>query len=478
MCRTLPVRSYPWARNTRRRGNRPSTTSAPRWATSPSSSSTSRPPAAPPPSAGITEIGAVKVRGGEVLGEFQTLVNPGTPIPAFIAVLTGITDAMVATRRAIERGAARVPGVRRAAACSSPTTRPSTSASSRRPAPRHRARPGPGARCVDTARLARAVLTRDEAPNCKLATLARLLRRPDHAQPPGADDARATVDVLHGLIERVGNLGVTLAGGADDLHLAGHPPRRAASATSPTALPHAPGVYVFRDDAGRAALRRHVRSTSAPGSAATSPPPSSARRMAEMVGIAERVDGHRLRDRRSRPEVRELRLIAEHKPALQPALALPRPGALGQAHRRAVPAAVGRPPGRGRRRGLPRPVRLAPHQARCRRRGPPRDVPAAPVHATAAASSPIRRPSACVLAEMGRCGAPCADGKDVDGYAAIVEQVRQAIVCRRPAACSTRCSPGPAALAAAERFEEAAVRPRPPAGLRPRRRPRPSGSPR
>jgi DNA polymerase-3 subunit epsilon len=29
----------------------------------------------------ITEIGAVKVRGGEVLGEFQTLVRPSAPIP-------------------------------------------------------------------------------------------------------------------------------------------------------------------------------------------------------------------------------------------------------------------------------------------------------------------------------------------------------------------------------------------------------------
>ena len=27
----------------------------------------------------ITEVGAVKVRGGEVLGEFQTLVNPRRP---------------------------------------------------------------------------------------------------------------------------------------------------------------------------------------------------------------------------------------------------------------------------------------------------------------------------------------------------------------------------------------------------------------
>ena len=50
----------------------------------------------------ITEIGAVKVRGGEVLGEFQTLVNPHTEIPPFIAVLTGITNSMVAAAPPIE----------------------------------------------------------------------------------------------------------------------------------------------------------------------------------------------------------------------------------------------------------------------------------------------------------------------------------------------------------------------------------------
>ena len=42
----------------------------------------------------ITEIGAVKVRGGVVLGEFATLVDPGREIPPQIVRLTGITTAM------------------------------------------------------------------------------------------------------------------------------------------------------------------------------------------------------------------------------------------------------------------------------------------------------------------------------------------------------------------------------------------------
>ena len=43
----------------------------------------------------ITEIGAVKVRGGAVLGELATLVDPGRSIPPQIVELTGITSAMV-----------------------------------------------------------------------------------------------------------------------------------------------------------------------------------------------------------------------------------------------------------------------------------------------------------------------------------------------------------------------------------------------
>jgi DNA polymerase-3 subunit epsilon len=50
----------------------------------------------------ITEIGAAKYQGGECIGTFQTLVNPGCGIPPFITILTGITEAMVMPAPRIE----------------------------------------------------------------------------------------------------------------------------------------------------------------------------------------------------------------------------------------------------------------------------------------------------------------------------------------------------------------------------------------
>ena len=58
-----------------------------------------------PPSL-VMEIGAARVHTGRIVAEFQTLVNPRAPIPPFIAGLTGISDAMVASAPVFEEVAA------------------------------------------------------------------------------------------------------------------------------------------------------------------------------------------------------------------------------------------------------------------------------------------------------------------------------------------------------------------------------------
>src|SRR5690606_15079397 len=68
-------------------------------------------------------------------------------------------------------------------------------------------------RRVDTVALARR-LVRDEVPNCRLGTLADRLRLPHRPSHRALDDALATGDLLHVLLERVARLGVT---GLDDL---------------------------------------------------------------------------------------------------------------------------------------------------------------------------------------------------------------------------------------------------------------------
>jgi len=49
-----------------------------------------------PPFHRMTEIGAVKIRGGEVIDTFSSLLNPDRHIPANITRITGISNAMVA----------------------------------------------------------------------------------------------------------------------------------------------------------------------------------------------------------------------------------------------------------------------------------------------------------------------------------------------------------------------------------------------
>ena len=159
--------------------------------------------------AGITEIGVVKVKGGEVLGTFQSFVDPGHSLPAFITQLTGITDEMLISAPFIDEilptlfeflGSSEETVV---VAHNSPFDLSFLKAASKT----HQI-DWPEYLTVDTARLARAVLDRDEVINCKLSTLAQFFGASTSPNHRALDDAMATVDVLHGLIERLAGFDV------------------------------------------------------------------------------------------------------------------------------------------------------------------------------------------------------------------------------------------------------------------------------
>lgn len=57
---------------------------------------------------GITEIAIYITDGMQVIDQYETLVNPGQPIPYYIQAMTGITDKMVATAPRFEQVAEKI----------------------------------------------------------------------------------------------------------------------------------------------------------------------------------------------------------------------------------------------------------------------------------------------------------------------------------------------------------------------------------
>ena len=371
-----------------------------------------------PAGARITEVGAVKIRGGEVIGEFQTLVNPAEPIPAFISVLTGITDQMVA-------GSPRIDSVLPAFL---EFARHSVLVAHNAPfdisflkaAATLTGHSWPPFRVVDTAHLARQLISKDEAPNRKLATLAQLFgaaTAPDHR---ALHDARATVDVLHGLLSRVGSLGVVtleeLSTFSSRVSSAQRRKRHLAEG-----LPSAPGVYLFKDSQGRVLyvgtsqnIQRRVRTYFTASEQRT--------RMAEMVAIAASVTPVTC-ETTLEAQVRELRLIALHKPRYNRRSLHTERAPWVKLTVEAFPrlSIVGEVKADGARYFGPFTSRLAAESA------------IAAVHEVLPLRQCTKRLSAsgrsadCVLAEMGRCGAPCSGAQSVQDYAVVVEQAAQVI---------------------------------------------------
>jgi DNA polymerase-3 subunit epsilon len=395
----------------------------------------------------ITEIGAVKVRGGEVLGEFQTLVNPHTAIPPFIAVLTGISNTMVADAPPVESA---LPAFLEFAAG---TVLVAHNAPFDIGFLRHftelQGKAWPRFEVVDTARLARRVITRDDAPNCKLSSLARVFRSettPDHR---ALSDARATVDVLHGLMERLGGLGVQTLEELQTFSARVTTAQRRKRHLAED-LPHAPGVYLFRDDDDRVLyvgtsrdLRTRIRTYFTASETRS--------RMGEMVGIASRVEAIEC-STALEAQVRELRLIAQHKPRYNRRSRFPEKMHFLKLTREPWP-----------RLSLVTKVLdddadyLGPFGSR---KNAEKCLSALhdtfPVRQCSDRFGRVPSRAPCVLAELGRCLAPCDGSVDATTYASVVRLLRDTLL-RRPDEVVDAINVRMTQLAESERFEEAGV---------------------
>jgi DNA polymerase-3 subunit epsilon len=402
-----------------------------------------------PAQGGITEIGAVKVRGGEVLGEFQTLVRPPRAIPAFITVLTGISNAMVAG--APELRVVLPTFLEFIRGCVLVAHNAPYDIGFLRAACERTGHDWPRATVVDTLSLARHLVPRDETPNRKLSSLARLFRSgttPDHR---ALTDARATVDVLHGLLARVGAHRVRTLG--DLRRYSRHVPETTRrKRTLADGLPAEPGVYLFHDEQGRVLyvgtsvnIRNRVRTYFTAS--------EQRARMREMVARAAGVTPVPCCTPLE-AGVRELRLIAQHAPPYNRRSRHPERSPWIKLTREPFPrlsVVRERRPDHATYLG-PFSTRQQADQAvaalqeafpirRCGPRLPRRPSPTA---------------SACLLADIGRCGAPCVGRVDEAGYAPVVEAVRDAMTHQAVPVVSATMR-RVETLAAGQRFEEAAV---------------------
>ncbi|MGV9798804.1 exonuclease domain-containing protein [Mycobacterium sp. NPDC003449] len=162
----------------------------------------------------ITEIGAVRYRASSIVDEMSTMVDPQQPIPPEIVKLTGITQDMVTGAVTISdalpaflefaHGAVLVAhnaefdlGFLTAAAAAHRITWPTLTS-------------------ICTVRLARKLFSRDEAPTVALRALAELLGATNLPTHRALDDARATAEVLHELIDRARAHGITTPGELSD----------------------------------------------------------------------------------------------------------------------------------------------------------------------------------------------------------------------------------------------------------------------
>ncbi len=395
-----------------------------------------------PRDSGITEIGAVKVRGGEVIGTFQSLVDPGMPIPPFITILTGITHAMVVSAPPIDEvlpaflefcGDAVIVG-----------HNVSFDLGFLQSEARRLGYPRLENRSADTHKLARRLI-RNEVRNLRLATLASHFRSPVTPIHRAFDDAMATSHVFHSLLERAGTLGVTAledlmvlptARGSSDyrkIHLARELPRK-------------PGVYLFRDRDGNViyvgkATNLRTRVTSYFHGDDRRSTTDMLRRLESIEPVVCSGD--------LEAQVTELRLIHAHRPPFNRASRPPKSNHFVTLTGESFP-----------RLSLTRTI----HRDALMILGPFRSRRAAETVMTAlwdatpirrCSGRPGRRSGKCAPAQLGLAACPCDGDLDAGEYSVVVESVIRSVAAD-PAPLSDRLRDRMTTLALEQRFEEAA----------------------
>ena len=264
------------------------------------------------PGAKITEIGAVKTRGGETIGTFQTLINPELPIPGFITSLTGITNAMV--RRAPTIDAIFGSIVEFARGCVMVAHNASFDMGFLLREADRLGYDWPSRTVIDTLSLARRIIPRRDIPKYTLEALSQYFDVPHSPTHRALDDVLATVHILHALLELVGNQGVDSLGELLGFtRVISRERRDKRSWADP--LPEKPGVYLFVRNAERGRevlyvgtsknIRKRVRTyfTAA----------ENRSRMEEMVALAtgvEAVECHTALE----AAIVELRFISSYQP--------------------------------------------------------------------------------------------------------------------------------------------------------------------
>ena len=166
--------------------------------------------ASPKKGSAITEIGAVKVKTGQVIDQFESFVNPLAPIPEYITDLTGITNQMLINAPIIDE---IFPKFLEFVGHHDDSVLVAHNApfdlSFLKSAAQELDLAWPKYRTLDTVTIARQVLSKDDVPNCKLGTLAEFFGTKVEPNHRALDDAKATTEVLHGLIERLGSMDIT-----------------------------------------------------------------------------------------------------------------------------------------------------------------------------------------------------------------------------------------------------------------------------